>query len=112
METKRKNDIQPLADVASLVEYCPLCDATFHPRAVAVIGDIDHSQLIHTSCTRCGSSVVVLLLVSELGLRSVGFLTDLTEADAARLKDVPAVGVDDLIDLHVTLQTGALPVGA
>ncbi|MFA5051778.1 MAG: hypothetical protein WC544_01800 [Patescibacteria group bacterium] len=112
METKRKNDITPLAEAATLVEYCPLCDATFHPKTVSVIGGIEHTQLIHTTCTSCGSSVVVLLLVSEAGLRSVGFLTDLTEQDAARLQHLPSVASDDVLELYRMLEDNRFPAGA
>ncbi len=104
METKRKNDIQPLADFAELVEYCSLCDATFQPRAVAVIRDIGRTQLLHTACTHCGSSIIVLLVLNELGLRSVGFLTDLTDEDVSRFSGQAAVSCDDLLEMHASLE--------
>ncbi|MFH1207921.1 MAG: hypothetical protein V1668_05010 [Patescibacteria group bacterium] len=103
METKRKNDIQPLADLTNLVEYCPLCDATFTPHAISVIGDIGQSQLLHTSCTACGSSVVVLLHISELGIRSVGLITDLTDGDVRHFTAMPVISTDDVLGIHQAL---------
>jgi hypothetical protein len=100
METKRKNDIQPLTDHPDLVEYCSLCEATFQPRSVSVIGDNGRTQLLHTACTRCGSSVIVLLVMNDLGLRSVGFLTDLTGEDVFRFKGMERLSSDDVLDVH------------
>jgi hypothetical protein len=108
MEIKRKNQIQPLADVSTLIERCPFCDLAFQPREVSVIGDQVRTQLLHAICTRCGSAVVILLLIADIGIHSVGFLTDCTNEDVTFFKDQPAVTGDDVLAVHQALQAGLI----
>ena len=103
MQTKRKNKNKPLPQMASLVSYCPLCNASFSPRQAAVIGEGGDTQLLHISCNHCTSSIVLLLLIGEVGVSSVGLVTDLTGGEVLRFKNSEAVSSDDLIDLHQSL---------
>ena len=105
MQTKRKNqNNRSFADMASLVSYCPLCNVSFSPHRAAVVGEEGDSQLLHITCNRCASSIVLLLLIGDIGVSSVGLVTDLTEGEVMRFKSSAIVSSDDLIDLHQHLQ--------
>jgi len=108
MEIKRKNQIQPLADVSTLMERCPFCDLAFQPREVSVIGDQQRTQLLHAICTRCGSAVVILLLIADIGIHSVGFLTDCTNEDVRAFKDQPPVSSNDVLDVYSVLENNQI----
>lgn len=106
MKTKRKNqsgqniDGGQNIDASILTSYCALCNASFTPQEVSVIGEGDRTQLLHVSCNHCASSIVLLLLMSELGSGSVGLITDLTEADVHQFKDAEPISTDDVLDLY------------
>lgn len=111
MQTKRKNQNDFSATATSLISYCPLCDTSFSPKQAAVIGQGGDVQLLHTICSRCGSSIVLLLLTSEAGISSVGLITDLTEGEVGHFACSAAVSTDDIIELHEYLSLkNALPV--
>jgi len=103
MQTKRKNQNESSPYLASLVSYCPLCNSSFSPSRAAVISEGNDSQLLHVTCKQCASSIVLLLLVGEVGVSSVGLITDLTEHDVTRFKNGATVSSDDLLDLHQSL---------
>ena len=105
MQIKKKNQNDPSLHT-QLVSYCPLCHDSFSPRQAAVIGQVGSTHLLHVTCNRCTSSLVVLLLVSELGVSSVGVVTDLAETDVERFAAGLPVTMDDCLDLHALLHSG------
>lgn len=100
MKIKRKNQSGQNIDAASITSYCALCNVSFTPQEVSVIGEGDKTQLLHVSCNHCASSIVLLLLMSELGSGSVGLITDLTEEDVRKFKDEEPISTDDVLSLY------------
>jgi len=105
METKRKSQNKPFADtsVEKLVSYCPFCQTAFSPEKATVVGESKESWLLHVICDHCTSSIVLLLLMGEVGISSFGLVTDLTERDVMRFKRSQVVSADDLVSLHQLL---------
>lgn len=83
-----------------LISYCPLCHANFNPFKIKVLEERGDSHLLHTECQCCHSSVVILVLASELGVSSVGLVTDLMSDEIIKFKDSHEVNSDDVIELH------------
>ncbi|MCH7492215.1 hypothetical protein IID19_01320 [Patescibacteria group bacterium] len=100
MKIKRKNQSGRNIDASSLTSFCALCNVSFTPKEVSVIGEGDKTQLLHVSCNHCASSIVLLLLMSELGSGSVGLITDLTEGDVRKFKDAEPISADDVLNLY------------
>lgn len=105
METKRKNRNQPFAgtSVEKLVSYCPFCNTSFSPEKASVIEESKESWLLHVTCKKCASSIVLLLLIGEVGISSFGLVTDLTEQDVMRFKRSAVISANDLINLYQLL---------
>ncbi|MFA5134483.1 MAG: hypothetical protein WC505_01690 [Patescibacteria group bacterium] len=99
METKRKNQNELLVDASRLVSYCPLCDAPFYPEQVAVIEEDSKVQLLHATCNACAASLVILLLMNDRGVNSVGLVTDLTGADVAQFKNGEPITSNTVLDV-------------
>ena len=83
-----------------LISYCPLCHTNFNPFKIKVLEEKGDSHLLHTECPCCHSSVVILVLASELGISSVGLVTDLTGDEVIKFKNFDAITSDDVIEIH------------
>ena len=99
MQIQKKNQNEPLIRT-QLVSYCPSCHASFTPRQAAVIDQTGSVHLLHMRCNHCLSSLVVLLLATEMGVSSVGVITDLTESDVERFSAAQPVSTDDCLAVH------------
>ena len=104
MEIKKKKQNELFVSVSRLIADCPLCNVSFFPQEVTVIGEDNRTQLLHATCNQCSSSVVILLLLGDTGLGSVGLVTDLTREDVAHFQRGNLIGVDDVLGLHQALQ--------
>ncbi|MDD5040740.1 MAG: hypothetical protein PHY34_06390 [Patescibacteria group bacterium] len=103
MQIKKKKQNDLFVGVSSLITTCPLCGAAFYPEEVTIIGEEPRTQLLHATCNRCSSSIVILLLMNDTGVHSVGLACDLTETDVLRFKDADPISPDDILRLHCEL---------
>lgn len=108
MQPKRKSH-HLSSEGLRLISYCPLCDASYNPLRARVLEERDEAHLVHIQCASCGSSIVALILSSNLGITSVGLVTDLTGDDVLRFKDELPVTADDILDFHQVLFPRSAP---
>lgn len=87
-----------------MISYCPLCETNYNPMEARVLGEKEDGHLLHIRCKKCWNSILALVMVSNVGVSSVGLITDLTYEDVrkfgARNTDVT---VDDVIEVHKLL---------
>src|SRR3989338_5470070 len=74
-----------------LISYCPLCEK-------------EDSHLLHIQCGRCSNAIIALVLISAVGVSSVGLVTDLAYDEVNRFKEAKPVSTDDVIEAHHLLQ--------
>lgn len=86
-----------------LIQTCPMCEAAYNPVEARVVGERDDSHLVHIQCKKCSNSILALVLVSPVGVSSVGVITDLTLDDVMRFREAPEVEMDDAILTHAML---------
>lgn len=89
-----------------LVSYCPLCHMHYSIREARVIEENEDTHLMHMVCRKCSSSILILTLTGELGVSSVGLITDLTGDDVLRFKSATDVSDDDVLATHTMLHDG------
>ena len=87
-----------------LISYCPLCESSYNPRQARVLGEKEDSHLLHIQCGNCSNAIIALVLISAVGVSSVGLVTDLDHEEVNRFKGAPAVSTDDVIEVHDILQ--------
>ncbi|MFA6908484.1 MAG: hypothetical protein WC289_01225 [Patescibacteria group bacterium] len=73
-------------------------------RDAVVLEGYEETQLMHVVCKSCSSSIIILMLTGELGMSSVGLITDLTGNDVMKFKEGNAVDADDVLELHCVLR--------
>ena len=86
-----------------VVSYCPVCNTRHNPVEAKILADKADAHLIHIQCRNCQTAVLAVVSVSNLGISSVGLVTDLSFADAVKFKDKLSVNCDDVIAVHKTL---------
>lgn len=93
---KEQNDV---------VGDCPVCETTFRSEDVTTVRETEEITLLHASCHKCQSSVMVGIVGPDLGVAtSIGMLTDLTKEDIERFSSTDKVSVDDVLDFHKFLK--------
>lgn len=83
-----------------LIRECPLCSEQYDTEKVQVIQEHTGAHLLHLTCQRCSSAMLALVMVSSLGMGSVGVVTDLTSEDVIRLQDIEPVTSDDVLTFY------------
>jgi len=104
MEIKKKKQNELFVSVSRLISDCPLCNVSFFPEEVTVIGGDNRTQLLHATCNQCSSSIVILLLLGDTGIGSVGLVTDLTREDVVRFQRGEVIDADDVLGLYKVLR--------
>jgi hypothetical protein len=83
-----------------LASYCPLCETRYNPMHAQVIGEEGETHLLYIRCRKCASSILALVLVNEIGVSSVGLVTDLTLEDVVHFRHARRLSIDDVLRTH------------
>lgn len=83
---------------------CPLCGDEYSPEEARIVSEKDGAFLVHTNCKKCGSSVVATLVANQMGVSSVGLVTDLTYDDILKFKEEDYITTDDLLEGYAFFQ--------
>ncbi len=83
-----------------LISYCPLCEMSYNPQEAKVLGEKEDSHLLHIQCGNCSNAIIALVLISSVGVSSVGMVTDLAFEEVNRFKDAVPVSTDEVIEMH------------
>ena len=82
--------------VASL--QCGSCGQNYEEDNIAVIEHSEELWFLRVFCSSCHSKSLVAAIIREDKISEV--VTDLTEAELGKFKDMSAVGMDDILDMH------------
>lgn len=87
-----------------LVSYCPLCETQYNVRKAKVLEEHEDAQLIHIKCTKCKASVVAVIVMNQMGVSSVGLVSDLTSDEVAKFGNMHTISADEVLAIHNELQ--------
>ena len=102
--SSQKNQSSFFNEGVKLISYCPLCGSSYTPLQAQVLGEKEDSHLMHIQCGNCANAIIALVIVSSVGVSSVGLVTDLGFEEVGRFKEDRAISTDDVIDMHHLLQ--------
>lgn len=88
-----------------LINKCPLCSEQYQPFQASIVEEKEDAQLVHIECRKCQSSIVALIVNGQLGLTSVGLITDLSSEDVENFKDAQPLTEDDVFEAYQQLQS-------
>jgi len=84
----------------SFLRECPLCGEAYGDRGISIIEQGEETELVHITCTECHNAVLALVAMTQLGMTSVGVVTDLSDQDVRRFLPKRSFTVDDVIMFH------------
>jgi len=87
-----------------IVRECPLCKTDYDLGDMVVLQEGENTHLVHATCPHCQNAILSLVMISPLGLSSVGVMTDLSPDDTLRLKDKKNISDDEVLDFHIFLR--------
>lgn len=86
-----------------IIQQCPLCTKDYAHTDMNIVGEGEGTQLIHITCPSCKHAIVALVVLSQLGVSSIGMLTDLNAQEMSRLMTTMAISQDDVLTFHDAL---------
>lgn len=86
------------------MKQCPLCGLDYTENSFSLIDQEEESKLIHLACPHCSQSVLAFVVLSRLGLSSIGILTDLTAEDAIRFQTREPISENEILSFHNLLE--------
>ncbi len=88
------------ANVRHLMESlkCVACGEQYKVENISVVGHQDDTWFMNVYCPFCQSQSLVAAVVKEGVVPEV--ITDLTESEIKKFKDVESVSADDILDIH------------
>lgn len=93
----------PLQLGLKLVRQCPLCQFGYNTDALSILEQKEGTNLLHITCPSCLHAVLVVVMVSPMGMSSIGVLTDLSRQDMTLLKQRLPINEDEVLDFHTYL---------
>ncbi|MEZ4180228.1 MAG: hypothetical protein R3B41_01755 [Candidatus Doudnabacteria bacterium] len=102
-------DIKKVLNWLGFMLKCPVCSAKYYNSNIKIIDSeqLDNFSeahlLIHSDCHKCKSSVMFNIDISGQDVFTVIAKTDLTKKDSSKFSKLPAIDVDDLIDMHQSI---------
>jgi len=97
------SSLHQLQEGLKLMRECPVCSNEYSMQHVRVIERYQGSHLVHVTCPSCSHALLAIVLVSQIGMSSVGMMTDLAPDDLPRIKARDGITSEDILDLHEIL---------
>lgn len=88
-----------------LMRRCPLCKKDYDLNSVCILRELSDTHLVHITCQECLGAVLVVVIVSALGMSSVGVVTDLGAEDARKIQNKDAFSEDDVLGFYNFLES-------
>ena len=77
---------------------CSVCGRRYKAGNIDVLGHEDDLWFLRVSCLACNTQYLVAAIIEEDRMTEV--ITDLTEAELARFRNMDRLTPDDMLDMH------------
>lgn len=94
----------PFDENVKLVSYCPLCEAHYNLMDARVLEEQEGASLVYIRCRNCQSSILAVVMTNQMGVSSVGLLTDLSPEEVLKYRQGTDVTEDDTLAMYQLLQ--------
>jgi transcription elongation factor Elf1 len=93
----------PLENLQALVR-CLVCNKSQSSRKVIVLDEQERKTTLHVVCDQCGGASLVYLTLGQMGVVSLGVMTDLEQSEAKRLYQGDPLTSQDVFATHQYLK--------
>jgi hypothetical protein len=94
----------PIQEQIRLLQQCPICKGQYDAKKAKILEEKGDANLVHITCPHCKNFILAVVVVSSLGMSSVGMVTDLNESDVKRLHGKGAVTEEELLEFHTLIK--------
>lgn len=92
----------PVSNV-QIATKCPMCGFNFSKDDIKTIDSKEGAATFFLSCSKCKSSVMMVIMASALGITSISMVSDLAEKDLGKIEET-CVEYDDVLEMHKFLK--------
>jgi hypothetical protein len=93
----------PLENLQALVR-CIACNQSKSARKIVVLDEQEKKTTLHVVCDQCGGASLVHLSLGQMGIVSLGVMTDLEQSEAKRLYQGAPISAEDVFVTHQYLK--------
>ena len=90
-------------DNPNLITHCPVCNRRYEVLEARILEEADNKHLVYIKCRSCQATVLAVIMTNNLGISSVGLITDLNGDDILKFKSAEAINCDDVLEVHQLL---------
>ena len=87
-----------------IVSFCPMCGTKFNINNAVVVDEREDAQMVHISCNKCNSSIIAVITFNQMGINSIGIISDLSRPEVEKFQQSVPVCSDDVIEFHKVLK--------
>lgn len=92
-------------DTFKLISFCPLCGKHYNPaNARILLSKNQNTHLVYVKCDFCLASIVALVVNGEMGVSSIGLVTDLYPEEVLKYMNFKEIKADDILEIHNRLK--------
>jgi hypothetical protein len=86
-----------------IITTCPVCATRYNPIEARVLADKGDGHLLYIKCSQCHAAVLAVVMASQVGVSSIGLVTDLSSEDIVKFLPAQPISSDDVISLYQSL---------
>ncbi len=90
-------------DNIKIVSHCPICNYNYDPMEAKILEESEGAELIYIKCKNCQSAIVALISINQLGITSVGLITDLDSSEVSQFKEMRGISANDVLEVYEAL---------
>lgn len=87
-----------------IMNNCPVCKAKYNPLEAKIIDEKENVHLMHVKCKKCQSSVLVLVYINNVGINSIGLITDLEMNEVMDYCYQESISSNDVLTMYQALK--------
>lgn len=100
------HSFRPFEEGLKFISSCPVCQHQYNPIEAKILTERENAHLLYIKCQRCQAAILALVRASQMGLTSIGLITDLDSHEVSRFK-VPITS-NAILDIYQAVQSGAI----
>lgn len=85
---------------------CSFCGSGLEQNNLTILEEQNRKTVFHVSCSRCGTSSILILSSNQAGIVSLGMATDLDRDEVKSKFSKNTISADEVIDVHEFIESG------
>mgnify|MGYP001369136051 CR=1 FL=1 len=84
----------------TLITHCPICNLKYDPLEAKILDENNDSHLVYIKCRNCTSAILAVIVSNNMGVSSIGLITDLNSDDVIKFRDQEHISADEVIEAY------------